>query len=122
MKLIAKGIEDDPSNTTRFVVVENTEKGERALQNDPSGDDKTTVIFATKHTPGCLVRALGTLSFRGINLNRIESRPIKGKPWEYYFWVDFSGHADDEICKKAIEDLRNHTEELKILGSYPRGV
>ena len=122
MKLAAKGIEDDSSNTTRFVVVENANTHESALKNNPTGDDKTTAIFATKHTPGCLVKALSTLSMRGINLNRIESRPIKGKPWEYYFWLDFSGHAEEEECKKAIEDLRHNTEELKILGSYPRGV
>jgi prephenate dehydratase len=122
MKLAAKGIEDDSSNTTRFVVVENANTHESALKNNPTGDDKTTAIFATKHTPGCLVQALSTLSMRGINLNRIESRPIKGKPWEYYFWLDFSGHAEEEECKKAIEDLRHNTEELKILGSYPRGV
>jgi chorismate mutase/prephenate dehydratase len=122
MKLAAKGIEDDPSNTTRFVVVESVERHDSYLKNNPTGDDKTTAIFATKHTPGCLVRALDTLASRGINLNRIESRPIKGKPWEYYFWLDFSGHVEEEVCKEAIRDLKENSEELKILGSYPRGV
>jgi chorismate mutase / prephenate dehydratase len=122
MKLAARDIEDDPSNRTRFVVVESAENPSSNLPTEPTGDDKTSAIFATKHDPGCLVRALSALSSRAINLDRIESRPIKGKPWEYYFWIDFSGHVKEERCRKAIEDLRYQTEELKILGSYPRGV
>jgi len=122
MKLAAREIEDDPSNTTRFVVVENGERIESNLPTEPTGDDKTSAIFATKHEPGCLVRALSALSSRAINVGRIESRPIKGKPWEYYFWIDFAGHVEEEQCRKAVEDLRYQSEELKILGSYPRGV
>jgi len=121
MTLVARGIEDDPSNRTRFVVIEKTERVGDEL-NEPTGNDKTSAIFATKHEPGCLVRALTALSSRAINVDRIESRPIKGKPWEYYFYVDFAGHVKDENCRKAIEDLRYQTEELKVLGSYPRGV
>jgi len=120
MTLVAKGIEDDPSNRTRFVVIEKTERDDEL--NEPTGNDKTSAIFATKHEPGCLVRALTALSSRAINVDRIESRPIRGKPWEYYFYVDFAGHVKDENCRKAIEDLRYQTEELKVLGSYPRGV
>ncbi len=122
MKLAAREIEDDPSNRTRFVVVEDGGRRVSYLPTEPTGDDKTSAIFATKHEPGCLVRALSALSSRAINVDRIESRPIKGKPWEYYFWVDFSGHIKEDQCHKAIEDLRYQTEELKILGSYPRGV
>jgi chorismate mutase / prephenate dehydratase len=122
MKLAAREIENDLSNRTRFVIVENGERESSNLPTEPSGDDKTSAIFATKHEPGCLVRALSALSSRAINLDRIESRPIKGKPWEYYFWIDFSGHIKEDRCRKAIEDLRYQTEELKILGSYPRGV
>ena len=121
MTLVARGIEDDPSNRTRFVVVEKAERDSDEL-NMPTGNDKTSAIFATKHEPGCLVRALTALSSRAINVDRIESRPIRGKPWEYYFYVDFAGHVKDENCRKAIEDLRYQTEELKVLGSYPRGV
>jgi len=122
MKLAAREIEDDPSNRTRFVIVENGNRRESYLPTEPTGDDKTSAIFATKHEPGCLVRALSALSSRAINVDRIESRPIKGKPWEYFFWIDFSGHEKEDQCRKAIEDLRYQTEELKILGSYPRGV
>ncbi|MGI0092061.1 MAG: prephenate dehydratase [Nitrososphaerales archaeon] len=122
MKLAARDIEDDKSNTTRFVVIENAEKNSEISTGKPTGDDKTSAIFATKHEPGCLVKALSSLSSRGINLTRIESRPIRGKPWEYYFYVDFSGHMKEERCKMAAEDLKNHVDELKVLGSYKRNV
>ena len=120
MKVAAKGIEDDHSNTTRFIVIEDAEKA--ASSSEPTGQDKTSAIFATKHEPGCLVRALSALSSRGINLDRIESRPIRGKPWEYYFYVDFSGHVKEDACRKAIDDLRYQCEEVKVLGSYRRGL
>ncbi|MGA2873941.1 MAG: prephenate dehydratase [Nitrososphaerales archaeon] len=120
MKLVKKGIEDDPTNTTRFVILQNADK--KSIDSEPSGDDKTSAIFATKHEPGCLVKALSALSSNGINLNRIESRPFRGKPWEYYFYVDFSGHMKEEKIRMAVEELRGEVEELKILGSYKRQV
>jgi prephenate dehydratase len=120
MQLVKKGIEDDPSNATRFVVIEDSKKEQAPLK--PTGNDKTSAIFAVKHDPGCLVRALSCLSFRGINIDKLESRPFRGRPWEYYFYMDFSGHIMEDKCAKAIEDLRNQCEELKILGSYPRGI
>ncbi len=119
MKLAKKGIEDDPTNTTRFVVLIDAGK---KYETEPTGDDKTSAIFATKHEPGCLVKALSVLSSNGINLNRIESRPFRGRPWEYYFYVDFSGHIKDEKIMMAVEELRGEVEELKILGSYKRRV
>ena len=89
---------------------------------EPTGDDKTSAIFATKHEPGCLVKALSALSSNGINLNSIESRPYRGRPWEYYFYVDFSGHMKDESVRNAIDELKDQVEELKILGSYQRRI
>ncbi len=122
MKLLKKGIEDDPTNTTRFVVIEDEAGKNKSISSEPTGDDKTSAIFATKHEPGCLVNALSVLSSKGINLNRIESRPFRGRPWEYYFYVDFSGHIKDEKIRNAVEELRGKVEELKILGSYRRQV
>ena len=119
MKLVKKGIEDDPTNTTRFVVIE---EARNSTSTEPTGDDKTSAIFATKHEPGCLVKALSVISSNGINLNRIESRPFRGRPWEYYFYVDFSGHIKEEKISRAVEDLRGEVEELKILGSYKRHI
>jgi prephenate dehydratase len=120
MKLVKEGIEDDPTNATRFVVIQDANR--RTVDTNPTGDDKTSAIFATKHEPGCLVKALSILSESGINLTRIESRPFRGKPWEYYFYVDFSGHVKDEKVRKAVEELRGEVDELKILGSYKRRV
>ncbi|MGI0079566.1 MAG: prephenate dehydratase [Nitrososphaerales archaeon] len=120
LKLAERSVEDDHSNRTRFIVVVSAPESSDLLE--PSGNDKTSVIFSTKHSPGSLVRALSALSFRGINLSRIESRPIKSKPWEYYFYVDFDGHLKEERCKQAVEDLQTQTLELKILGSYKRAV
>lgn len=121
MKLVERNIEDDHLNRTRFVILVGAPEA-AALLTEPSGTDKTSVIFSTKHSPGSLVRALSVLSFRGINLSRIESRPIKSKPWEYYFYVDFDGHLKEERCKQAIEDLQAQTIELKLLGSYKRAI
>ena len=122
MKIAAKGIEDDHSNTTRFIVVENKQSRKNRFSSEPTGKDKTSAIFVTRHEPGALVRALSALSSRGINLGKLESRPIRGKPWEYYFYVDFEGHEKEERCKKAIADLAYQSEELKLLGSYMKGV
>jgi prephenate dehydratase len=84
-----------------------------------TGRDKTSIVFGTKHSPGSLQRALGELAGRGINLTKIESRPIKGTPWEYHFFVDFEGHRTDPACSDALEALEKSTTFLKILGSYP---
>ena len=93
-----------------------------AANSLPTGKDKTSAIFVTKHEPGALVSALAALSSRGINLMKIESRPMRGRAWEYYFYVDFEGHEREDRCRKAIADLAQKTEQLKILGSYRRGV
>ncbi len=121
MKLAKTSIEDDHSNKTRFVVIVSA-RDASSMPSESTGSDKTSVIFSTKHAPGSLVRALSVLSFRGINLSRIESRPIKSKPWEYYFYVDFEGHVKEERCRQAIEDLESQTLELKVLGSYKRAI
>lgn len=120
MKVLANGIEDDHSNTTRFIVIERV--NEKSSESAPSGNDKTSIIFAVKHEPGALVKALSALSSRAINIGKIESRPYRSRPWEYYFYVDFDGHFQEEKCRRAIEDLHSQCEELKILGSYKRGV
>jgi prephenate dehydratase len=121
MKIAERNIEDDHSNRTRFIVIVNASEQSHILPK-PSGSDKTSLIFSTIHSPGSLVRALSALSFRGINLCRIESRPIGSKPWEYFFFVDFEGHSEEERCKQAIDDLRSQTVDLKLLGSYKRAI
>jgi chorismate mutase/prephenate dehydratase len=111
MQIMAEGIEDSGVNYTRFLVL-----GKTAAPI--SGDDKTSVIFGVEHKPGSLYRALKALSTRGINLTKIESRPVKNTPWQYNFYVDFHGHVRDKVCREALRDLRRRSTFVKTLGSY----
>jgi prephenate dehydratase len=115
MKILAKDIADEPSNQTRFLIISKNQKMVKTSSNN-----KTSVIFSTKHSPGALVKALNSLSSHGVNLDKVESRPIKTKPWEYFFYVDFDGHITDENVVKALKELKRNSESLKILGSYPK--
>jgi chorismate mutase/prephenate dehydratase len=115
LDVLQRGIEDFPGNFTRFLVVGKNEATR-------TGTDKTSIVFGTKHVPGSLQKALSELSARGINLTKIESRPIRGRPWEYHFFVDFEGHRSDDACSEALEALERSTTFLKVLGSYPRTV
>jgi len=112
LNILAEGIEDNPSNTTRFLVIG---RGE----GTPTGDDKTSVIFATPDFPGSLHRALASFATRKINLAKIESHPVKERRWEYLFFVDMIGHIQDKAVKNCIRELKDKTIYLKILGSYP---
>jgi len=113
MAILARDIADNPNNYTRFFVLS---------QNDasPTGNDKTSVIFSTKHVPGALYEALGEFAKRGINLTKIESRPTKRRPWEYNFYLDFEGHRSESRCAEALEGLRRKAVFVKVLGSYPK--
>jgi chorismate mutase/prephenate dehydratase len=113
MQILAREIEDNPSNYTRFFVLS---------KNDSSitGKDKTSIIFAAAHTPGSLYNALGEFAKRNINLTKIESRPTKQKAWEYNFYLDFEGHRSEKRCAEALEALAKSGAFLKILGSYPK--
>jgi chorismate mutase/prephenate dehydratase len=113
LNILRRNIEDVPENHTRFFVI-GKDDAER------TGEDKTSIVFGTKHTPGSLHKALGELATRGINLTRIESRPIRRRPWEYHFFVDFEGHRADPSCSEALQALSRSATFLKILGSYPR--
>lgn len=113
MKVLASGIEDNRENHTRFFVLSHHDR-------EPTGNDRTSILFSVRHSPGSLHEALGALSRRMINLTKIESRPARGKPWEYVFFCDFEGHREDEKCREALEELQQRTINLKILGSYPR--
>ena len=114
LNVVAEGIEDNPSNTTRFIVIG---KG----KNLKTGNDKTSVLFSTPHAPGSLHLALGTLAAEGINMTRIESYPAKTGPWEYLFFVDFEGHREEAKAARCLKELKQVTTFTKVLGSYPRG-
>ncbi|HEX6028819.1 MAG TPA: prephenate dehydratase [Nitrososphaeraceae archaeon] len=118
MDVLEEGIEDRKNNFTRFLVLS---KIKTKTKTEPTGHDRTSIIFSVKHLPGALVGILKEFSSREINLTRIESRPTKETPWEYNFYVDFEGHCDDETIKKALQSIKNKTAFFKILGSYKKG-
>jgi chorismate mutase/prephenate dehydratase len=113
LHILAEGIEDNTSNTTRFLVIGNGE-------TSATGKDKTSLVFATPHSPGSLYRALAPFARRQINLIKIESHPVKERLWEYLFFVDIVGHIAEEEVMNCLEELKKKTTLLKILGSYPR--
>ncbi len=112
LKVVAERIEDYADNVTRFLVIGNT------IAN-PTGNDKTSVMFSIKDRVGALYDMLAPFKKNKINLTKIESRPSKRKAWEYYFFVDFMGHISDRNVKKALDELTKNCTLLKILGSYP---
>lgn len=113
MSILKKGIEDSPDNYTRFLILSH--------KDSPfTGNDKTSIIFSTKHIPGALYNALREFAIRGINLTMIFSRPTKKTPWEYNFFVDFEGHLSEERVKECLEGLKEQTLFIKVLGSYPK--
>lgn len=112
MPVLAASIQDATSNVTRFFVI-----GKQPAR--PSGHDKTSVMFAVKDQPGALVRALEPFRKAGISLTRIESRPSKRRPWEYFFFADLAGHAEDPEVALALGELAGVCSVTKILGSYP---
>lgn len=113
VKPLFHGIQDKPNNVTRFLVIGH----EAAL---PTGDDKTTIMFATAHKPGALVDVLSVIRDAGINLSHIDKRPSGKTNWEYTFFIDCDRHQSDPAMASAIDDARKHCVSLKVLGSYPR--
>ena len=114
LKILAEGIEDSPLNTTRFFVI-----GRRL--SAATGNDKTSVLFATQHVPGALHKALEPFARDKINMTRIESYPMRDRLWKYLFFVDLAGHRDDKKIKKCLAEMQRVTTLFKVLGSYPRG-
>lgn len=113
MNVLARHLETNPQNYTRFLVI-------FSRDYKMTGNDKTSIIFSTKDIPKALLKALVPLAKRNINLSKIESRPIIGKPWEYNFYLDFDGHRREEKVQKALKELGVNSTFLKILGSYPK--
>ena len=113
MKIVARGIEDNPNNFTRFFILSRED-------SPPTGNDKTSIVFSTKDKPGTLYDALGEFARRKINLTKLESRPTRQKPWQYNFYLDFEGHREDRQAREALESLEKISIFVKVLGSYPR--
>jgi chorismate mutase/prephenate dehydratase len=116
LTIVAENIQDRPENATRFVVVADTDA------EAPTGNDKTSVVFSTRHERGALRRALEVFDDAGINLTRIESRPALGRRWEYVFFTDLEGHRRDPNVEIALERLERVCGSVRVLGSYPRAL
>jgi chorismate mutase / prephenate dehydratase len=114
-KVVMSPIQDDKDNTTRFLVIG------RSLF-PPSGHDRTSVLVFIHDKPGALFDVLSPFARHGISMNRIESRPSHHAKWEYGFFIDLAGHIDDESMKQALADLKQHSAQIKVLGSYPVAV
>jgi chorismate mutase/prephenate dehydratase len=115
LKTIAGPIEDHADNTTRFLVI-----GRNGFP--PSGNDRTSLLVSIRDRPGALYQILEPLARRGISMNRIESRPDHGALWQYAFFIDVGGHADESPLKDALAELGDFAGSLRVLGSYPVAV
>lgn len=117
LKILFHTVEDRDDNSTRFVVV-----GRKLFP--PSGSDKTSILVSASGTkgPGVLLHLLGPLAQHGVNMTRIESRPSRKRKWDYVFFVDLDGHADDAPVRKALEAIKAQASLFKVLGAYPKAV
>ena len=113
LNTLGEGIEDSPDNITRFLSI-----GKRAI-SDPTGKDKTSILFFLRDRPGALFMALEALAKKKINMTRIESRPMKTRKWEYLFFVDLEGHEKEADVNEALLEMEDSCVLLKRLGSYP---
>lgn len=112
LEILARNIEDEPDNTTRFLVIGRNIPG-------PSGRDKTSLLISTANKPGALFRLLKPLADHGISMTRIESRPSRRGMWDYVFFIDVVGHIEDEKVAAAVAALEQEAAMVKVLGAYP---
>ena len=112
--VLARAIEDDPNNTTRFLVLGNIDPA-------PTGKDRTSLVLSAENKPGAVHALLTPLAQHRVSMTRIESRPARARSalWEYMFFIDVEGHQKDESVAKALGELKRLAPYLKVLGSYP---
>ena len=118
LNVLARSIEDDPNNTTRFLVLGN-------LQPEATGNDRTSMVMSAENKPGAVHALLSPLAANKVSMTRIESRParaLRGALWEYVFFIDVQGHQQDRPVAAALAELRHKAPFLKILGSYPAAI
>jgi prephenate dehydratase len=117
-KILKREIEDDRQNYTRFFLLEPKGASPRHRKGSRAKAWKTSLVFSTRNAPGALFRALSALALRDLNLTKLESRPLRGRPWEYLFYLDLIGRQSDEVVCKALGHLREVADFLRVLGSY----
>jgi prephenate dehydratase len=117
-RILQREIEDDRQNFTRFFLLEPAGSKPRTLRGAAKNPWKTSLVFSTKNIPGALFRALSALALRDLNLVKIESRPLRGKPWEYLFYLDLLGRSSDPAVQKALGHLEELADFLRVLGTY----
>lgn len=118
-RILKRSIEDDRRNFTRFFLLNGSR---RVPPVQPQSEVwKTSLVFSTRNVPGGLFRSLSAFALRDLNLTKIESRPLRGKPWEYLFYLDFVGREDEPRVRNALGHLRELADFLRVLGSYPKG-
>jgi prephenate dehydratase len=121
-RILRRSIEDDRQNFTRFFLLRTPDYLKRhPLRKDAAKQWKTSLVFTTRNIPGALFRSLSAFALRDVNLLKIESRPLRGKPWEYLFYLDLIGRLDDPNIRNALNHLRELADLLQILGCYPKG-
>jgi chorismate mutase/prephenate dehydratase len=113
LTVVRDGIQDDAGNTTRFLVLGAADAAQ------PSGTDRTSIVVSVRDEVGVLAKLLGPFATHGIDLIKIESRPLRERPWEYYFFLDLRGHRDDPRVRRALRAVAKRALRVKILGSYP---
>lgn len=116
-RILKRSIEDDRRNFTRFFLLSRPGEAEPTA---PPGAWKTSVAFTLRNIPGALFRALSAFALRDLSLTKIESRPLRGRPWEYLFYADFLGRDTDPACRRALDQLQEFTDSFHLLGSYPK--
>jgi prephenate dehydratase len=119
-QILAQGIESNPQNFTRFFVMARPDRRKRVPLQIRSREVKTSIVFRTTNRPGALYAALEAFARGKIDLTKIESRPIVGRPWEYSFYLDFVGDRNAPAARHALASLTLVAESLRIFGSYPR--
>ena len=121
-RVLRRSIESDRQNFTRFFLLRTPEYARRhKLRPNPRTTWKTSLVFSVRNIPGSLFRALSAFALRDLNLIKIESRPLRGKPWEYLFYVDLLVRSDDPNAVNALRHLEELADFLRVLGCYPKG-
>lgn len=115
MAILRDEFEDEKANYTRFVAI-----AREPQMPGPGVEAKTSIAFAGVNRPGLLFRCLSAFALRDIDLTKIESRPLKGVPWQYIFYVDFAGSLQENVCQRAVDQLREMATFVRVFGSYPR--